>query len=219
MARPAARHRHQTPTFFHSQTSVKIGLVGGSFNPAHDGHIHVAREARRQLKLDQIWWLVSPQNPLKSTDDMAPLARRLADARKIAAPHPFLRVLAPELDLPQNYTINTLKFLKKMLPRARLVWIMGADNLTQLTRWYRYQEMIRLLPIAVIDRPSYSLLAMATGQQLFKRRYRAAELRQALRQTAGKLSGWCFIAGPKHQASASAIRAKMSGIADLDNRD
>jgi nicotinate-nucleotide adenylyltransferase len=208
MAKPAARHRHQTPQFFHSLTSLKIGLVGGSFNPAHDGHVHVAREVRRRLNLDQIWWLVSPQNPLKSTANMAPLAMRLDQARRIAAPIPFLRVLAPEQDLPENYTFSTLKFLKKTMPRARLVWIMGADNLAQFSRWHRYRDIIRLLPIAVIDRPSYSLEAMGAGRQLFKRRYRVGGMRHALACRPDKLSGWCFIAGPKHTASASAIRAR-----------
>ena len=104
MARHAASHRHQMPSLFHCRTGLKIGLVGGSFNPAHDGHIHVALEARRALNLDQIWWLVSPQNPLKSSAGMESLATRLAHARKIAAPYPFLRVLTPEAGLPQNYT-------------------------------------------------------------------------------------------------------------------
>jgi len=113
------------PLLFHSRTSLKIGLVGGSFNPAHDGHIHVALEARRALNLDQIWWLVSPQNPLKSTTGMESLATRLAHARKIAAPYPFLRVLTPEAGLPQNYTYNTLTYLKKTMPLARLIWVMA----------------------------------------------------------------------------------------------
>ena len=163
MARHAASHHHQMPLLFHSRTSLKIGLFGGSFNPAHDGHIHVALEAHRALNLDQIWWLVSPQNPLKSTAGMESLASRLAHARKIAAPYPFLRVLSPEAGLPQNYTYKTLVYLKKTMPLARLIWVMGADNLDQFARWHRHQDMTRLLPIAVIDRPSYSMRAIAVS--------------------------------------------------------
>ena len=206
MARHAASHHHQMPLLFHSRTSLKIGLVGGSFNPAHDGHIHVALEARRALNLDQIWWLVSPQNPLKSTAGMESLATRLAHARKIAAPHPFLRVLSPEAGLPQNYTYNTLTYLKKTMPLARLIWVMGADNLDQFSRWHRHQDMIRLLPIAVIDRPSYSMKAIANGRWLLGRRYQVAKMRHAIAMRSLKLPSWCFIAGQRHAASATEIR-------------
>ena len=206
MARHAASHRHQTPLLFHSRTGLKIGLVGGSFNPAHDGHIHVALEARRALNLDQIWWLVSPQNPLKSTAGMESLAIRLAHARKIAAPYPFLRVLTPEAGLPQNYTYNTLTYLKKTMPLARLIWVMGADNLDQFSRWHRHQDMIHLLPIAVIDRPSYSMKAIADGRGLLGRRYQVAKMRHAIAMRSLKLPSWCFIAGQRHAASATEIR-------------
>ena len=134
MAKHAASHTHQVPALFHSRSRLKIGLVGGSFNPAHEGHIHVALEARRALGLDQIWWLVTPQNPLKSSAGMASLATRLAYARDMASGYPFLRVLAPESALPKNYTYNTLIYIKKTMPLARLVWIMGADNLDQFSR-------------------------------------------------------------------------------------
>ena len=206
MARHAASHHHQMPLLFHSRTSLKIGLVGGSFNPAHDGHIHVALEARRALNLDQIWWLVSPQNPLKSSADMEPLATRLAHARKIAAPYPFLRVLTPEAGLPHNYTYNTLTYLKKTMPLARLIWVMGADNLDQFSRWHRHQDMIRLLPIAVIDRPSYSMKAIADGRWLLGRRCQVAKMRHAIAIRSLKLPSWCFIAGQRHAASATEIR-------------
>ena len=206
MARYAASHHHQMPLLFHSRTRLKIGLVGGSFNPAHDGHIHVALEARRALSLDQIWWLVSPQNPLKSTAGMESLATRLAHARKIAAPYPFLRVLTPEAGLPRNYTYSTLTYLKKTVPLARLVWVMGADNLDQFSRWHRHQDMIRLLPIAVIDRPSYSMKAIAAGRCLLGRRYQVAKMRHTIAMRSLKLPSWCFIAGQRHAASATEIR-------------
>lgn len=206
MARRAARHCHQMPLLFHSRTSLKIGLIGGSFNPAHDGHIHVALVARRALSLDQIWWLVSPQNPLKSTAGMESLATRLAYARKIAAPYPFLRVLTPEADLPQNYTYNTLTYLKKTMPMARLVWVMGADNLNQFSHWHRHHDIVRLLPIAVIDRPSYSMTAVAAGRWLLGQRYQVAKMRRAITTRSLKLPSWCFIAGQRHAVSATEIR-------------
>ena len=93
MVKPVGKYRHQMPAVFHSRLRLKIGLVGGSFNPAHDGHIHVALKARQQLGLDQIWWLVSPQNPLKSSLGMASHEKRLANARKLVAAYPFLRVI------------------------------------------------------------------------------------------------------------------------------
>lgn len=194
------------PAVFHSRSRLKIGLVGGSFNPAHDGHIHVATQARQQLGLDQIWWLVSPQNPLKSNCGMAPLEKRLAYAREIAAPYPFLRVIAPESSLPSNYTYNTLKYLIKKMSLARLIWVMGADNLNQFARWHRYHAMIRLLPIAVIDRPSYSLRAIATGRLLLGRRNQVTKMRYAIVTRSLNLPSWCFIVGQRKAVSATEIR-------------
>ena len=207
MARSAARYnRHHHAQLFHSRTKLKIGLVGGSFNPAHAGHIHMSLQACSKLGLDQVWWLVSPQNPLKSPTNMASLPHRLAKARDITAPYSFIHVVAPEASLPSNFTYETVKCIKKTMPLARLTWIMGADNLVQLQQWQRYKGFISLLPIAVIDRPSYSYQAMSAGRQLFKRRYTTAQLRHRLRESRVDLPGWCFIAGQRHHASATAIR-------------
>ena len=208
MVKPVGRYRHQMPAVFHSRSRLKIGLVGGSFNPAHDGHIHIALEARQQLGLDQIWWLVSPQNPLKSSLGMAPHEKRLADARKIATPYPFLRVIEPESSLPSNYTYKTLKYIKKTMPLSRLIWVMGADNLDQFAHWHRYRDMIRLLPIAVVDRPSYSFRAIATGQQLLGRRTKVTKMRYAIMTGTVNLPSWCFIAGQLNAASATEIRQR-----------
>ena len=209
MVKFAINHRHHTPAVFHSRLRLKIGLVGGSFNPAHEGHIHVALEARQKLGLDQIWWLVSPQNPLKSTCNMAPLAKRLASARQVATPYPFLRVMAPEARLQKNYTYNTLKFITKTIPLARLVWIMGADNLDQFANWHRYRDMIQLLPIAVIDRPSYSLKAIAVGRSLLRQRKTVRKMRYAIATRTVNLPSWCFITGQPNPASATEIRQQF----------
>ena len=150
------RTRHHRPQLFYSRTKLKIGLVGGSFNPAHAGHMHVSLVAYHKLGLDQIWWLVSPQNPLKLSAGMANLLDRLSAAREITKATPFIHVVAPEVSLPSNFSYETLKYLSKTMPLARLVWIMGADNLVQFREWKRYQDIRGLLPIAVIDRPGYS---------------------------------------------------------------
>ena len=199
------------PAVFHSRLSLKIGLVGGSFNPAHDGHIHVALKARQQLGLDQIWWLVSPQNPLKSSLGMASHEKRLANARKLVTPYPFLRVIEPESGLPSNYTYNTLKYMIKTMPLSRLIWVMGADNLDQFAHWHRYRDMIRLLPIAVVDRPSYSFRAIATGRQLLGRQTKVTKMRKAIVTRSVSLPGWCFIAGQLNAASATEIRQRNQG--------
>ena len=207
MAKSAVnRTRHHRPELFHSRTKLKIGLVGGSFNPAHAGHIHVSLAAYHKLGLDQIWWLVSPQNPLKSSADMAKLADRLAAARDITAATPFIHVIAPEVRLPSNFTYETLKYLNETMPLARLVWIMGADNLVQFKQWKRYQDIIDLLPIAVIDRPGYSYQAISAGRHLFKHRYTARQLRSRLVKTRENMLGWCFIAGQRHHMSATDLR-------------
>ena len=199
------------PTVFHSRSRLKIGLIGGSFNPAHVGHIHVALKARQQLGLDQIWWLVSPQNPLKSSLGMAPHEKRLANARKVVIPYPFLRVVEPEAGLPSNYTYNTLKYLLKTMPLSRLIWVMGADNLDQFAHWHRYRDMIQLLPIAVVDRPSYSFRAIATGRRLLGRRTKVTKMRHAIVTRSVNLPGWCFIAGRLNAASATEIRQRTQG--------
>jgi nicotinate-nucleotide adenylyltransferase len=165
-------------------------------------------EARQQLGLDQIWWLVSPQNPLKSSLGMAPHEKRLADARKIVTPYPFFRVIGPESGMPSNYTYNTLKYMIKTMPLSRLIWVMGADNLDHFARWYRYRDMIRLLPIAVVDRPSYSFKAIATGRQLLGRRTKVTKMRCAIATRTLNLPSWCFIAGQLNAASATEIRQR-----------
>ena len=207
MVKSAVNHtRHHRPQLFHSRTKLKIGLVGGSFNPAHAGHVHMSRTAYHKLGLDQIWWLVSPQNPLKCSTNMANLPDRLAAARDITAATPFIHVIAPEVRLPSNFTYETLKYFNKTMPLARLVWIMGADNLVQFRRWKRYQDIIDLLPIAVIDRPGYSYQAISAGRHLYSRRYTASQLRRRLVKTRQDMPGWCFIAGSRHHASATDIR-------------
>ena len=137
---------------------------------------------------------------------MANLPDRLVAARDITAAIPFIHVIAPEVRLPSNFTHKTLKYLRETMPLARLVWIMGADNLVQFKQWKRYQDIIDLLPIAVIDRPGYSYQAISAGRHLCTRRYTARQLRCKLVKTRKDMPGWCFIAGQRQHASATDIR-------------
>ncbi|HEX4178383.1 MAG TPA: nicotinate (nicotinamide) nucleotide adenylyltransferase [Rhizomicrobium sp.] len=135
---------------------LRIGLLGGSFDPAHDGHLYVSDIARKALKLDYVWWLVSPGNPLKP--EPGALAGRLARARAAAAHHPFIRVSDIEQRLGTRYTVDTVRALQRRFPHTRFTWLMGSDNLEQFARWRRWQEIACAIPIAVVRRPG-SVLA------------------------------------------------------------
>jgi len=133
----------------------RVGLLGGSFNPAHRGHLHISLEALKRLRLDAVWWLVSPQNPLKSARHMAPLAARLASARALAR-DPRIVPTDVEMQLGTQYTVDTLKALVALHPNTRFIWLMGGDNLQGFHRWHQWRQIVRVVPIAVLLRPSYS---------------------------------------------------------------
>jgi nicotinate-nucleotide adenylyltransferase len=183
----------------------RIGLLGGSFNPAHQGHLHISLLALKRLGLDEVWWMVSPQNPLKPSDGMAPFAERLADASRLAR-HPRIRVSAIEAKLGTTYTAETLKRLTRRFPRDRFVWLMGADNLAQIDRWKDWQEIFNTVPVAVFARPSYCLRALAAkaARRFAGRRLAEAESR---RLPGREPPAWLFLAGPLNPQSATAIRA------------
>jgi nicotinate-nucleotide adenylyltransferase len=132
----------------------RIGLLGGSFNPAHEGHRHISMEALKKLDLDAVWWLVSPQNPLKPARGMAPQAARVSRAAEVDA-HPAIFPTAIESRFGSRYTIDTLKQLCAFHPRARFIWLMGGDSLADFHRWKDWQQIARLMPIAVLPRPGY----------------------------------------------------------------
>lgn len=135
--------------------SEKIGLLGGSFNPAHEGHLEISLAALDVLKLDQIWWLVSPGNPLKSANDMADFDERFASAQKMAT-DPRIKVSDVEKTLGTVYTIDTLQQLKMSLQKDHFVWLMGADNLIQFHEWKDWKKIASTVPFAIFNRPSYS---------------------------------------------------------------
>lgn len=153
------------------QNGPRIGLLGGSFNPAHGGHRRISLAVLQALGLDEVWWLVSPGNPLKPADGMAPLAARFASARAQARRAP-IRVTAIERELGTRYTIDTLRKLRRMRPDARFIWIMGADNLLQFGRWKDWRGIARLMPIAVVARPGYDGAAIASPVMAWFRQYR-----------------------------------------------
>lgn len=152
------------------------GLLGGSFNPAHRGHRAISAFAIDALGLDEVWWLVSPGNPLKPTAGMAPLAARVRSAQTMARTAP-IRVTAIERELGTRYTVDTLRALKRRFPRRRFVWLMGADNLAQFHRWKNWRQIAREMPIAVIARPGYDAAALASPAMAWLRRYRLAAAR------------------------------------------
>lgn len=185
----------------------RVGLLGGSFNPAHGGHRHISVEALRRLALDEVWWLVSPQNPLKPARGMASLEQRLASARAVIGGHPRLRATTLEAALGTRYTADTLHALRFRFSRVRFVWLMGADNLWQIHRWDRWTEIFHTVPVAVFDRPSYSLSATAStaGQ-----RFRRARVREMGARGLAEMDtpAWVFVHQPHDPRSATAIRAR-----------
>ncbi|WP_027283557.1 nicotinate-nucleotide adenylyltransferase [Rubritepida flocculans] len=180
----------------------RIGLLGGSFNPAHAGHAHVARTALRALRLHQVWLMVSPGNPLKPAAGMAPFAQRLASAARQAD---GVRVIATDIEarLGSRHTHRTLGLLARRFRRARFVLILGADNLLQLPRWRRWREVAARADLAVLPRPGYSRAALH-GRA-------AVALRARRRRPGALLAGpgpcWSFVPAAERAISASAIRA------------
>ena len=186
-------------------TARRIGLLGGSFNPAHGGHLHVSREALRRLGLDEVWWLFSPLNPLMSDVGMEPLATRVARARQNAR-HPRIRVEAPELLLGTRYTLDTVRALKRLYPKAQFVWLMGADILPELVHWASWRELFAAIPIAAFARPGYGYAALqAPGPRAFAA-YRV-NVDRARTLASCEAPAWCFIPSRLDTHSATAIRA------------
>lgn len=197
-------HRRSGPAW----TGLRVGLLGGSFNPAHEGHRHVSLLALKLLGLDYVWWLVSPQNPLKSRRGMASLADRLAEARRVAR-HPRIRITAIETALGTTFTAETLDRLHEHFPATRFVWLMGADNLTQIPRWRNWTRIFETTPIAVFSRPPYSLGALHGQAARRYRRHRVGQ-RQARQLPGMEPPAWVFFQNPLHPASATAIRNRRA---------
>jgi nicotinate-nucleotide adenylyltransferase len=187
---------------------LRIGLLGGSFNPAHEGHLAITREALKRLRLDRVWWLVSPQNPLKPSAGTADLEQRLAGARAVAGRHPRVVVSDLESRLGTRYTVDTLSWLRRRC-RSRFVWLIGADNLAQLPLWRGWRRLVRMVPIAVFDREPYSYVALAGRMASAYAEGRLEETRaSALAESPPP--AWVYLRLRRHQASSTAIRREKA---------
>ncbi len=187
----------------------RIGLLGGSFNPAHSGHRHLSLEALKRLGLDEVWWLVSPQNPLKPVEGMAPLAARMLEADAFAR-HPRIRVSAIEVDLGTQFTADTLAALSARYPKSRFVWLMGADNLIQMNRWDRWISIFQAVPVAVFARPTYALRALSSPAARRFAKHRLMS-RSARRLAGQQTPAWVYLPMPLNAISATDIRAARAG--------
>jgi nicotinate-nucleotide adenylyltransferase len=184
---------------------MRIGLFGGSFNPAHEGHMLVAVQCLKRLALDRLWVLVSPANPLKDRTTLAPLEERLSAARQLMA-HPRIEVTGFEAAHGFTYTYETLKFLLEAAEGTRFVWIMGADGLRDFDRWERWEEIAQMMPIAVYARPGTSFRATLSKAATRLRAHRIPE------EEAATLAGrtppaWVYLRGVMSAQSSTAIRA------------
>ena len=182
-----------------------IGLLGGSFDPAHQGHVHITREALKRFGLDRVWWLVSPGNPLKEHGP-APLAQRMARARQIMQ-HPRVVVTDIEAQLGTRYTGETLAQLFALYPGVQFVWLMGADNLAQFHRWQKWQQIARSLPIGVVARPGDRISARTSAAAKI---FANARISGRASQLLGRAEppAWSFVNVPMLDVSSSGIRSE-----------
>ncbi len=195
---------HRYRVMPHTERGMIVGLFGGSFNPPHEGHRLVAEIALRRLGLQQLWWMVTPGNPLKSHRELAPLADRLAMSEAMAD-DPRIKVTAFEQALGTSYTARTLDHVKARNPHARFIWIMGADNLKSFHHWQHWQKIVTTFPIAVIDRPG-STLSYLSSKMARTFDYARIDEDDAAVLWKRKAPAWTFIHGPRSTLSSTALR-------------
>jgi nicotinate-nucleotide adenylyltransferase len=188
---------------FHTN-GMRIGLLGGSFNPPHAAHRAISLFAIKRLKLDRVWWLLTPGNPLKDTGRLHDLAER-ADAAQKIADSPRIDISCLEAVIGTRYTVDTIIHLRRRVSGVHLVWIMGADNLAQFHRWKDWRRIASEVPIAVIDRPPQSFRALAAPAAQALARYRLPE-NQATRLTDQHAPAWVFLTGMKLNLSSTGLR-------------
>jgi len=186
----------------------RVGLLGGSFNPAHEGHLHVSELSFEMLDLDEMWWLVSPQNPLKGKSEMARFEDRISAASQVAKVNPRIHVSDVEKRLGTRYTVDTLAALQAKYPDCDFVWIIGADNLRQMFKWKGWRTIFRSVPIAVFPRAPYSLRALRGRAS---RCFDAYRIPSSQAKDLGNMSApaWVFLKAPTHGQSATRIRRKF----------
>ncbi|MDD7970083.1 nicotinate-nucleotide adenylyltransferase [Roseinatronobacter sp. HJB301] len=193
--------RHVLP---HAPTGTAVGLFGGSFDPAHDGHAHVTRHALRAFALDRLWWLVSPGNPLKANGP-APMAQRVARAEALMS-HPRVDVTTAEAQLGTRYTADTLRRLMQLYPGRRFVWIMGADNLAGFHHWENWRWIMETVPVAVIARPGQQRRALSSVAARAYADRRVLPIR-AQQLASMQAPAWCYITIPMRDISSTQLRA------------
>lgn len=181
-----------------------VGLLGGSFDPAHDGHAHITREALKRLGLDRVWWLVTPGNPLKARQP-APMADRLARARQVMKDHPRVVITDLEARLGTRLTADTIDRLRALYPGVTFVWLMGADNLVQFHRWGRWRDILNAVPVAVLARPGSGVAARLS---VAARTYGTHRVRRGKALAFDPPPSWLFVDLPLNNASSTEIRAR-----------
>ena len=195
-----------------SAPGMRIGLFGGSFNPPHQGHRLVSRQAIKRLGLDAIWWLVSPGNPLKDHSELKPLEERI-DAARTLVDHPRVRITGFEAGYGFKYTYDTLAFLKKSLPNRKFVWIMGADNLVGFHKWERWREIANMMPMAIYVRPGDARQAPFSKAATALRAHRIEET-DAHMLADMPAPSWVYLHGIMSNLSSTQLRAMESEGAD-----
>ena len=193
-------------TGLHLERGMKIGLFGGSFNPAHEGHRHVAETARVRLGLDKIIWLVSPQNPLKSQAETAPLAARIAQLAPFIGPKDVISDF--ETQIHATYTLDTLRALKARYPGVHFVWIMGGDSLASFHKWRGWVQIMHMVPVVIVSRPGALMNARFSPAAKRFAQFRVKEGAAHILPYA-TAPAWAYIKGPLHSHSSTALRAKL----------
>jgi nicotinate-nucleotide adenylyltransferase len=191
----------------------RIGIFGGSFNPAHEGHRQVALYALKRLKLDWVWWLVSPQNPLKGTDETSDYHERLAYTKALAD-HPRFVVTDIEKQMGSRYTAETLRKLKE-LSSAKFVWIMGADSLATMDHWHQWTDIFDMVPIAIVARPGYSIRALDSKAAIRYQQKRISMDRPQILANK-RPPRWVFISMPLRKESSTALRSRRKTVSSLN---
>ncbi len=211
-ARASGNERAMTYALPHARPGQVIGLLGGSFDPPHAGHLHISREALKRFGLDRLWWLVSPGNPLK-TAGPAPLDQRMAAARALVD-HPRIAITDIEARTGTRHTAATLRVLRALCPGVRFVWLMGADNLAQFHLWQDWREILDTVPVGVLARPGQRISArLSPAARIYARARIPARDSQALGHA--NAPAWCFLNVPMMDISSTRLRAGGAWVGPL----
>ena len=199
-------YRHNLPNHFFFNRRIKVGILGGSFNPAHNGHLHISNIAKKQLNLDEIWWSITPQNRLKEDKIFNSYFQRLNDTKRFISKHTFIKVMDYEYRFKLTHSYKSLLFLKNRSRNTKFIWLMGSDNIIDFPKWLRPHDIVRIFPIAVIERPSYShnifnsLGAKILGNRLMNKN----------KLTKQKTPCWLYIKDKLNYLSSSKIRNNLN---------